>query len=86
MSLLNTLISMMSLGSYGSTMADVSGTEHKFTSSGPVVNIDGTPMASDWTDVCGKPYGVMDFEDAALHTNESTSWDCGSTDLWAGEL
>ena len=48
----------------------------------PGVNVDGTPMASDWLDVCGKPYGVADFGGDSLHNGESSSWSDATADLW----
>lgn len=55
MSLFNAFQSLWSSGSDASAPDDAS------LHDSPAVNIDGTPMASDWMDVCGRPFGVADF-------------------------
>ena len=45
--------------------------------------VDGTPMASDWIDVCGKPYGVVDFGDTSLNACETSSWSDSSSYLFS---
>jgi hypothetical protein len=53
-----------------------------FTSCGPVVNVDGTPMLNDSVDVHGQPYGMVDAL-PDLHTGQD-SWTDGSHDFGCG--
>ena len=77
MSLFNAFQSLWSSGSDASASDDAS------LPGGPAVNVDGTPMASDWIDVCGKPYGVVDFGDTSLSACETSSWSDSSSYLFS---
>jgi hypothetical protein len=67
-----------------------------YPDTGPVVNIDGTPMLDDCIDILGRPFGVTNtaaqncglWEDAGAAvemfdcTNtDTTSWDSGTFDF-----
>lgn len=60
-------------GPTGARSDDMSWSPDTGTPTGPMVNIDGTPMLDGYTDIKGNPFGVTDT------WSQDTSFDHGSS-------